>query len=498
MRNRAATWVQPDFRQHRRGRCLLQVYLIASYIWVRARTRSTRTDSPAASSSTAPRCSSSCPALVAFWGQLEVDRLLLRALAPRDDPDLPRPPTRIRAAAGCTGCMGCSRCSCSCSPPTSRYRDLRWLGLMRPGEPTWLRPRAAAATAGSPLATFDAVADLPLEVESFALERLEQAVSPRVHASHHRRAPARRRRGGRRRGRHVRAPEDHPGRGRAPARRGRTCSTRSRSWSVGSSCSRTSRRCGAYYDYRRWAFESAALDLALRQAGRSLADAVERKAGPVGSSCRWASAIRRAWARVRGWLEPIQACSSSSTRGARDENLVAELAELGCVESSTSRVSTAARSVDQPPDPRLYRLLVEGFPEAFIEDPALTAETRDPGAASRPRHLGRDHPLGRGHRGAALPAPDDQHQAVAVRERCGGCSTRTTTARSRESGRTAAASSSSALGAARSSTSPRSSIPTRPTTSRPRDFNLPQPRPGLPTSPLEPALEPTGFRWAEA
>src|SRR5688572_30236476 len=32
----------------------------------------------------------------------------------------------------------------------------------------------------------------------------------------------------------------------------------------------------AYRDYRRWAWESAALDLALRQAGRSLADALDR------------------------------------------------------------------------------------------------------------------------------------------------------------------------------------------------------------------------------
>src|SRR3979490_1430657 len=34
-------------------------------------------------------------------------------------------------------------------------------------------------------------------------------------------------------------------------------------------------------DYRRWAFESAALDLALQQAGRSLADAVGREPRPV-------------------------------------------------------------------------------------------------------------------------------------------------------------------------------------------------------------------------
>ena len=37
----------------------------------------------------------------------------------------------------------------------------------------------------------------------------------------------------------------------------------------------------AYVDYRRWAFESAALDLALRQADRALGDAVGREPRPV-------------------------------------------------------------------------------------------------------------------------------------------------------------------------------------------------------------------------
>src|SRR5579863_10010025 len=37
----------------------------------------------------------------------------------------------------------------------------------------------------------------------------------------------------------------------------------------------------AYRDYRRWAFESAALDLALQQAGSSLGDALGRVARPL-------------------------------------------------------------------------------------------------------------------------------------------------------------------------------------------------------------------------
>src|SRR5262245_22280867 len=53
----------------------------------------------------------------------------------------------------------------------------------------------------------------------------------------------------------------------------------------------------AYRDYRRWAFESSALDLALTQARRSLGDAVGRQARPLTfvSSTRASS--------LDGWLE---------------------------------------------------------------------------------------------------------------------------------------------------------------------------------------------------
>ena len=53
---------------------------------------------------------------------------------------------------------------------------------------------------------------------------------------------------------------------------------------------------GASRDYRRWAFESAALDLGLKQAGRSLADAAGREARPV----RFVLSTR---AEIGPWLE---------------------------------------------------------------------------------------------------------------------------------------------------------------------------------------------------
>ena len=108
-----------------------------------------------------------------------------------------------------------------------------------------------------------------------------------------------------------------------------------------------------------------------------------------------------------------------------------------------------------------------------------TLDGRDdarPRAASRPGHLGRDHPLGRRHRGAPLAAEDREREAVALRldraalrglrllrgERDRRVRRRPVRARPRAR--------------AHPATSPRSSIRTRRTTSRPREFNLPSRR----------------------
>src|SRR5436305_6044640 len=58
----------------------------------------------------------------------------------------------------------------------------------------------------------------------------------------------------------------------------------------------------ASHDYRRWAFESAALDLALRQAGRSFAEAVARDYRPV----RVVAATRAAIEPYRGFHPKLE------------------------------------------------------------------------------------------------------------------------------------------------------------------------------------------------
>ncbi len=132
----------------------------------------------------------------------------------------------------------------------------------------------------------------------------------------------------------------------------------------------------SYLDYRRWGFESAALDLALRQAGLSLGNAVGRTASPLTFVVSLRLLEPPSTERLRGWLAlyPGLRFKLDATPGWTDE-LVAELVELGCVDSVDFKGQYHGTTVDAPPEPALYRRVVETFPDAWLEDPALTPET---------------------------------------------------------------------------------------------------------------------------
>ena len=132
----------------------------------------------------------------------------------------------------------------------------------------------------------------------------------------------------------------------------------------------------AYHDYRRWGFESAALDLALRQAGRSLGTALGRDARPVSFVVSGGLGDPPSTAQFHEWLTlypglrfKLDANSSWS------DELVAELAGSGAIDSIDFKGQYRGTVVDTPPDADLYRRVAEGLPEAWLEDPALTDET---------------------------------------------------------------------------------------------------------------------------
>jgi L-alanine-DL-glutamate epimerase-like enolase superfamily enzyme len=129
--------------------------------------------------------------------------------------------------------------------------------------------------------------------------------------------------------------------------------------------------------YRRWAFESAALDLALRQAGHSLADALGRDTRAVTFVMSMRIGRPPAIEPVRRRLEryPTLRFKLDPTSDWSDE-LIAELVATGAIDSVDFKGFYKGTIVDQPADPELYRRVIEGFPDAWYEDPALTEDTR--------------------------------------------------------------------------------------------------------------------------
>jgi len=122
-------------------------------------------------------------------------------------------------------------------------------------------------------------------------------------------------------------------------------------------------------EYRRWALESAALDLALRQAGLSLAEALGREPKPL----RFVVSTRAN--NVAGWLALYPELRFKLDPGRDwDDVLFTSLAETGRVDTIDLKGIYRAE-FGSPADPALYARALEAFPEAWIEDPALTPAT---------------------------------------------------------------------------------------------------------------------------
>lgn len=133
----------------------------------------------------------------------------------------------------------------------------------------------------------------------------------------------------------------------------------------------------ASVDYRRWAFESAALDLALRQAGTSLARRLERTLQPL----RFVVSLRLddddptvEPIRKRLELYPWMRFKLDPTSSWSDD-LLGELARLDVVDVVDFKGHYEGTVVDQEADPELYRRVIEALPDAFIEDPHIDDRT---------------------------------------------------------------------------------------------------------------------------
>jgi L-alanine-DL-glutamate epimerase-like enolase superfamily enzyme len=248
--------------------------------------------------------------------------------------------------------------------------------------------------------------------------------------------------------------------------------------------------------YRTWAYESAALDLALRQSRTTLHELLGRTPTPV----RFVVSLRLgeppsmeplrqrldAYPSLRFKLDPTSSWS---------EELIAELVGSGAVESVDFKGYYSGSIVDQAPDPVLYRRVAEAFPQAWIEDPALTPET-DAALAGHRERFSWDAPIHSVADIEALPYPP---RMVNIKpSRLGGlrnlldafdhCA---------ERGIGNYGGGQFELGVGREQIQYLASVfhGDAPNDVAPTGYNLPTSPRGLPQSPLEPVPSELGFRW---
>ncbi len=251
-------------------------------------------------------------------------------------------------------------------------------------------------------------------------------------------------------------------------------------------------------DYRRWAYESAALDLALNQAGRSLAEVLGREPRPVTFvvSLRLGDPPTIDPLRRRLDRYPHLRFKLDPTSGWDDE-LIAAVAATGAVDSVDFKGAYEGTIVDQPADPRLYRAVVEAFPDAWIEDPKLRPETEE---VLRDHHdrITWDAIVHSVEDIDALPFPPRMvnlkpsrfgslRALGAAYDLCD------------ERGIGAYGGGQFELGPGRGQIQYLASLfhPDTPNDVAPGGYNDPDPAPGLPDSPLAPEPSQTGFRWGE-
>lgn len=135
--------------------------------------------------------------------------------------------------------------------------------------------------------------------------------------------------------------------------------------------------------YRRWAYESAALDLALRQAGKPLFEVVGRELSPLNFVC----SVRTNPVEDDGpehALEPVRS-RLEKYPGLRfkldpqpdwTDEMIAWLQDSGAVDSLDLKGCYKNTPVDVESSPEFYERIVTAFPEAWLEDPELNEETR--------------------------------------------------------------------------------------------------------------------------
>ncbi len=241
------------------------------------------------------------------------------------------------------------------------------------------------------------------------------------------------------------------------------------------------------HDYRRWAFESAALDLALRQSGTNLGAVLGREYRPV----RFVVSTRL---DIASWLEIYPELEFKLDPSSDwDDTQIAAVAATGRVRALDFKAYYKGTVVDTEPDPVLYKRAAEAFPDAILEDAACTDETI---AALRgfEDRLSWDAPI---HSLADIDALGFEPRYVNIKPSRFGSVERLFEAVDAclDRGVVLYGGGQFELGPGRPQIQALASLfyHDAPNDVAPGEYNAPDPRPGLPQSPLAPSKPPVGL-----
>jgi hypothetical protein len=255
----------------------------------------------------------------------------------------------------------------------------------------------------------------------------------------------------------------------------------------------------AFRNYRRWAYESAALDLALRQAGLPLAKAVGRTPQPVNFVLSLRLPEPPTPAPVLNWLEHYPKVRFKlDPTSTWDDALVTELQGTNAVDTLDLKGAYKGTPVDQPGDATLYARVAIAFPKAWLEDPDLNDGTSPVLEPHRDR-ITWDAPIHSVSDVTGLRFPPRMlnikpsrfgslRELFATYDYCAA------------KGIGMYGGGQFELGPGRGQIQYLASLfhPSTPNDVAPAVYNVTQPGPGLPQSPLQPSPSETGFRWGDA
>jgi hypothetical protein len=151
----------------------------------------------------------------------------------------------------------------------------------------------------------------------------------------------------------------------------------------------------AYRIWRRWAFHSAALDLALRQAGRALHEVLGRTPEPIGFvlSARLGDPVSTQELHDLMRRYPTLRLKFNVFSYWEDGQLLEDLASLNAIETLDFKSITPELESVNPLAPDLYRRVAEVFPNAWLEDPDLSLPGVDEALAPHRDRITWDTPI---------------------------------------------------------------------------------------------------------